>query len=328
MNDHVGVIGEALTWARAGRRVALATVVETWGSAPRRVGSRLAVDDNGHFIGSVSGGCVEGEILATAEEVLASGKPALRRFAVKDETAWTIGLACGGAIRILVEPFVETAFWQGVIERLREGETVATLVDLGSGRRRVAGSTSLLIARHDAVMIRDDGEMFLELWRPPLRLVLIGAVHIAQTLAPIASAAGYAVVIVDPREAFANAARFPGVDLRVGWPDEILSSALKLDSASALAALTHQPRIDDPALIAALRSEAFYIGALGSRGSARQRSDRLRPLGFSDAELARIHGPVGLAIGAANPAEIAISIAAELTAALRLDPSSRPEAVR
>jgi xanthine dehydrogenase accessory factor len=171
--------------------------------------------------------------------------------------------------------------------------------------------------RRDVLIETSDGKFFLESWRPPLRLFVVGAVHIAQALAPIAAAAAYAVTIVDPRTAFATPERFAGFSIATEWPDEFFART-PLDSRCALVALTHEPRIDDPALHAALRSQAFYIGALGSRTTAEKRRLRLRGQNFSERDLARIHGPIGLSIGAATPEEIAIAIAAEMTAALRL----------
>jgi xanthine dehydrogenase accessory factor len=334
MDDRNDILATALDWARRCRRVALATVVETWGSSPRRIGARLAVDEDGLFVGSVSGGCVEGEILATAEEVLATGRPVLRRFGVSNETAWSVGLACGGTIAIFVERIKRVDVLQGLNDGARAGRDAMTLLALDSGERRLLDPEALpddwdeLTSEKVAAAARQGKEMlietprgmfFLEHWRGPLRLVIVGAVDIAQALASIAALAGYDVTIVDPRAAFANPARFPGVRLVAAWPEDALPE-LGLDSRSALVALSHQPHIDDPALAAALNSAAFYIGALGSRGSADKRRERLRASGFSETALARLHGPVGLAIGAANPAEIAIAIAAEMTGALRLDP--------
>ena len=335
MNDRDDVIATALDWARRGRRVALATVVATWGSSPRGVGSRLAVDEDGRFIGSVSGGCVEGEILATAEDVIANGRPALREFGVSNEKAWSVGLACGGSIKILVERIEDCDLLQSLIDGARAGQDAVTLVALDSGQRMVVEADSPLLAfrddltRHvlvaalargkDALVETPHGLFFIEVWRARLRLAIVGAVHIAQALAPIAVLAGYDVTLIDPRPAFADERRFPGVRLLTGWPDDVLPD-YGLNGRTALVALSHEPRIDDPALIAALRGSAFYIGALGSGGSAEKRRVRLRAQGVSDAALARIHGPIGLAIGAASPAEIAIAIAAEMTGALRLNP--------
>jgi xanthine dehydrogenase accessory factor len=336
MDDRSDILATALGWARRGRKVALATVVATWGSSPRGAGSLLAMDENGLFIGSVSGGCVEGEILATAEEVLATGRSVLRRFGVSNEQAWSVGLACGGTISIFVERIERIELLQGLNENARAGQEALTLLDLDSGERFVfdpeappadwdALTRQALVpaARQgkDVLVQTPRAKFFLEHWRGPLRLAIVGAVHIAQALAPIAALAGYDVTLIDPRGAFADPARFPGVKLISGWPEDVLADH-RFNSRSALVALSHEPRIDDPALAAALNSPAFYIGALGSRGSADKRRQRLRGRGFPDSALARIHGPIGLAIGAANPAEIAIAVAAEMTEALRLDPKA------
>jgi xanthine dehydrogenase accessory factor len=328
MDDNGRLLAEALGWVRSGKSAALATVVSSWGSSPRTVGSRMAVDDGGHFIGSVSGGCVEGAVLEAAAEVMASGRPQLLEFGVSNEQAWSVGLACGGAIKILVEKLADLDFFERVLDRLEHGQSTAALVALESGERiapdapsRDTDASRLIAAAEaggrDVFIETRQGQFFMEFWRPPLRLFIVGAVHIAQALAPIAATASYEVTIVDPRAAFATPERFGGFSVLTEWPDEFFAKA-PLDERCALVALTHEPRVDDPALFAALRSRAFYIGALGSRSTAEKRRMRLRAQRFSERDLARIHGPIGLTIGAANPAEIAIAIAAEMTAALRL----------
>ncbi len=332
MDDNGRILAQALDWAKAGRAAALATVVSSWGSSPRAAGSRLAVDESGHFIGSVSGGCVEGEVLETAAQVMATGRPALLEFGVSDERAWSVGLACGGAIEILVEKIVDVGFFENILEGLGHGRSTTTLVALGGGERVTLDAAKLddesarlfraaAACGRESVVEAPQGKFFLELWRPPLRLFIVGAVHIAQALAPIAATSGYDVTIIDPRTAFATPERFAGFALLAEWPEEVFART-RLDERSALVALTHEPRIDDPALIAALRSPCFYVGALGSRKTAENRRQRLRGQKFAERDLSRLHGPIGLAIGAANPAEIAIAIAAEMTAALRLDRAS------
>lgn len=332
MDDSGDILREALSWARSGRKAALATVVSTWGSSPRAAGSRLAADESGHMIGSVSGGCVEGEVLANAEEVMQTGRPALLEFGVGDGKAWSVGLACGGRIAVLVERLEDGPDVRRIVARLDAGETTAALVAFDSGERFLVEGDRLdnagfsedsrrvlaaAVARGvETVVETPRGKFFVEFWRPPLRLVIVGAVHIAQGLAPIAAAAGYRVIVVDPRPVFATAERFPGVELHAEWPEDFFHK-IHLNSRCALVALTHEPRIDDPALIAALRSPAFYIGALGSRGTGEKRRARLRAKGFCESDLARIHGPIGLSIGAASPPEIAIAVAAEMTSVLR-----------
>jgi xanthine dehydrogenase accessory factor len=331
MSDVAAILTRAAAWRAEGRRVAIATVIQTWGSSPRPVGSKLIVDENANFLGSVSGGCVEGAVIEAALDVLESDRPTLLDFGVADEKAWTVGLSCGGKISILVESFVDAAEVEKALADLRAGREAAFATRLATGERnrldQIGARDDL---RQDSVealrgaateksnrrVETQDGAFFIEFWRPPLRLVLIGAVHIAQALAPIAEACGYETIIIDPRSAFASPERFPGARLLAEWPDDALPE-IGLGAGCALVALTHDPKIDDRALGLALRSEAFYIGALGSRKTADQRSERLRSQGFGADDLARIHGPVGLDIGAVSPAEIALSIMAEITRELR-----------
>jgi xanthine dehydrogenase accessory factor len=324
-------LASANAWMSAKHRVALATVTRTWGSAPRPAGSQMAVRDDGAFAGSVSGGCVEGSVIAEAEAALSDGKPRNLKFGVSNEDAWAVGLACGGTIEIHVAP-VLAAPQQSAIAALKkardEKRAVALATDLATGESRVLypgepGGDALLEAarlqarRDESGTVEADGKSwFLTVFNPPLDLAIIGAVHIAQPLARIASLADYAVRIIDPRTAFATEERFPGAALCHDWPDEALARA-PLTSRSAIVALTHDPKLDDPALFAALKSPAFYIGALGSRTTHARRLERLQGQGFADSELARIHGPIGLDIGARSPAEIAVAILGEMTAALR-----------
>ena len=324
-------LASATAWMGAKRKVALATVTRTWGSAPRPAGSQMAVRDDGAFSGSVSGGCVEGSVIAEAEAALGDGKARNLKFGVSNEDAWAVGLACGGTIEIHVAP-VLAATQQSAIAALKkardEKRAVALATDLATGESRVLypgepGSGALqeaarLQARRDesGTVDADGKSWFLTLFNPPLDLAIIGAVHIAQPLSRIAALADYAVRIIDPRTAFATEERFPGAALCHDWPDEALAKA-PLTARSAIVALTHDPKLDDPALFAALKSPAFYIGALGSRTTHARRLERLKSQGFADPELARIHGPIGLDIGARSPAEIAVAILGEMTAQLR-----------
>lgn len=296
----------AREWRAGGHAVALATVVRTWGSAPRRAGSHLIVRGDGLFEGSVSGGCVEGEVVVEAQDALARGESRLLEFGVEDAVAWRVGLGCGGRVAILVEPLAPGHFDPALLDHVEAERTAGrpgiVTHDL-TGGPAVAGEhpgADRFVARHD----------------PPRRLAIIGAVHIAQTLAPAARLLGHAVTIIDPREAFATTERFAGEALDTRWPDEALAE-WRPDAASAVVALTHDPKLDDPALAAALRSQAYYIAALGSRANARRRLERLAAMGFGPEQLARVRGPAGLPIGAEGPAEIALSIAAEMVAAWR-----------
>ncbi|SDI09637.1 XdhC family protein [Lutimaribacter saemankumensis] len=309
----------ALDWHRAGKGAALCTVVQTWGSAPRRVGSQLVVSGLGEIQGSVSGGCVEGAVIVEALEALDDGKHRLLEFGVSDDDAFAVGLACGGTIRVLVEP-VGSVLPEDVLAELVEAranrQAVAVEADLEEGARRIVHDGYAERFRMDRSGFEEDERVFVTIHNPPLRMLIVGAVHIAQALVPIARVAGYDPVLIDPRETFGSQERFPGETIVNEWPDEGVR-AFGLDARTALVLLTHDPKLDDPALTEALRSDVFYIGALGSTRTHAKRVERLTEAGFAEAEIARIHGPVGLDIGAANPGEIAVSIMAEITQVLR-----------
>jgi xanthine dehydrogenase accessory factor len=312
----------ALGWHRAGRGAVLATVVETWGSAPRQAGSQLVVAGDGAMMGSVSGGCVEGAVVTEAEEALRDGKSRLLSFGVSDETAFAVGLACGGTIRVLVEPVgqgLPVEMLAALVAARAARQPMAYAVNLESWDRRLLppGDDALADARlrSDKAGREEDGR-FIAPHNPPLRLVVVGAVHIAQPLMPMARACGYDPVLIDPRGAFGSAERFPGETILEDWPDEALA-ALRPDARMAVVTLTHDPKLDDPAIRIALRSPVFYLGCLGSTRTHAKRLERLRAEGFAEADIARIHAPVGLDIGAKSPAEIAVSIMAQITERLR-----------
>jgi xanthine dehydrogenase accessory factor len=315
----------ALDWHRQGKGAALATVVETWGSAPRQAGSQLAISGGGEIMGSVSGGCVEGAVVTEALAALEDGIPRLLTFGVSDETAFAVGLACGGTIRILVEPVGDGAsalpvsVLETVVAARSARQAVALAVNLTDWSRHVLspGTDAAADARFrmDRSGSEEDGR-FIAIHNPPLRLVVVGAVHIAQALVTIARTCGYDPTIIDPRSAFGSAARFPGETLIEDWPDEALE-ALAPDARTAIVTLTHDPKLDDPAIHYALASPVFYLGCLGSTKTHAKRLERLRAAGFSDADIARIQAPVGLDIGAKTPAEIAVSVMAQITQALR-----------
>ncbi len=311
----------ALDWHRAGRGAALATVVETWGSAPRPVGSQLVIDREGAMEGSVSGGCVEGAVVIEALESLEDGKARLLEFGVSDDDAFSAGLACGGRIRVLVEPAggsLAEATLAALVEARAARRPVAYVLDLealaGVGIAEAAAYPDRF--RADKSGVEEDGRTFIAIHNPPLRMIVIGAVHIAQPLVGMARASGYDVKVIDPRPAFAAAARFPGQAILEDYPDEVMPG-LGLDARTAVVTLTHDPKIDDPAIREALASEVFYLGCLGSKRTHAKRLERLEAAGYSNEAIARIHAPVGLAIGARSPAEIAISIMAEITRVLR-----------
>jgi xanthine dehydrogenase accessory factor len=327
--DDFDVLQTAARWIGERRKVALATVVKTWGSAPRQPGSQIAVRDDAAFVGSVSGGCVEGAVIDAAQAAMNDGKVRLLEFGVADENAWSVGLACGGRIEIFVEPLGGDAATALAVlnEARREGRAIVRAVDLISGEERLIDPRTEVSAwgRAAAEAVQADQSTrveiegrpwFLGVFNPPLDLAIVGAVHIAQPLAKMAAITGYNVRVIDPRKSFATAERFPGIALWYEWPDEALTRA-PLGRRSALIVLAHDPKLDDPALAAALASPAFYIGALGSKRTHAARLARLKAHGFSDEALARIQGPAGLAIGAKSPAEIAVSILAQMTERLR-----------
>ncbi len=322
------VLEAARSWLDTDGRVALATVVGTWGSAPVGVGGQMVVAPDGRFEGSVSGGCVEGEVIAEAEDILASGKPKTLEFGVADETAWQVGLPCGGQIKVFIER-LEKATGLPLIQRALEARTgrKGLLV-----RTRLSDGAHQLFSRDDAIADQDvrkglesgeselqataEGEVFLHAMVPPARILIIGATHIGQILAQLVKIAGYEVIVVDPRTAFAAEARFPGIRLDTEWPQDTLPK-IGLDAYTAVVALAHVGHIDDEALKLAMRAPCFYIGALGSRRNHAKRTQRLAEAGFGTEEIARIHCPIGINIGAQSPQEIAFSIMAELVLALR-----------
>ncbi len=327
-------------WRQAGQPLAVATVVRTWGSAPRPIGSKMIVTAGGEIAGSVSAGCVEGAVIDEATTALKSGQPRLLHYGVADDDAWEVGLACGGEIDIFVEPF---SALDGVYETIttnldaRQPMAVVSLIDGPAAQKNhklvvaADGSTSGpldLPDRRDALValaldhlaqgegaivpLDDETTVFVEVYPPTPRLIVVGAVHIAETLVTLAGALGFDTIVVDPRTAFATRERFPhATDLVREWPQHALPE-MALDRWAYVVVLTHDPKLDDPALMVALRSGARYVGSLGSRRTQQKRVERLREAGLTDDEIGRLHGPVGLDIGGRTPGEIALSIMAEI----------------
>lgn len=299
MNDNGAIIRKAMEWR--GARLALATVVSTWGSAPRPRGSHMIVHEDGRFEGSISGGCVETDVLQRAAEVIA-GRPAhLEIYGVADGDAWAVGLPCGGEISVLVQPVGPEGFDPALFERIAaesgKGRALILSTDLETGETREGAIEGQFHNRYD----------------PPRRVLIVGAVQIAQSLSALAQAIGVTPVIIDPRGRFLTEERFPGVELDDRWPDEAVAAYFPGES-TAVVTLSHDIKIDDPALAVALRAPTGYIAALGSRKSQAARLERLTAMGFSADDLARIDGPAGLDIGAVGAAEIALSIAAGMIA--------------
>lgn len=303
MAESDSVLAAARAWA--GAPMALATVVSTWGSAPRPRGSHMLIHADGRFEGSVSGGCVETDILATAAEIIAGAPAVVKRYGVADPAAWEVGLPCGGEIAVLVQPVSAEGFPPQLFEAIQaaqaNGASFDVATDLATGRS-VAGPAGDFVNRYD----------------PPRRLLIVGAVQIAQHLAGLARELGVVSHVIDPRGRFLTAERFPGVILDDRWPDEAVT-ALRPDPATAVVTLSHDPKIDDAALLAALAHPTGYVAALGSRKSHAARLERLRAAGVAADALARIEGPAGIPIGAIGPAEIALSIAASMVRSFHAD---------
>jgi xanthine dehydrogenase accessory factor len=293
--DHRRVLDAARAWA--GAPLAIATVVDSWRSAPCPVGTHMLVHADGRFVGSVSGGCVEGDVLAIAAQVIANGKAQLRRYGVTSDAAWEVGLPCGGDIVVLVQLVSEAGFAYGLFEAIdvarnaRQSLSIAT--DFESGTSRI---------------LQGEADGFVNIYHPPKRVIIVGAVDIAASLAAIAAQLDIEVTLIDPRARFLTAERFPGVTLDDRWPDEAIA-AIAPDHRTAIVTLSHDIKIDDPALVAALATPAAYIGALGSKASHAARLERLRAAGRTDAQLARIEGPAGVPVNSISAPEIALSIA-------------------
>ena len=334
------VIDELEAWRQAGERLAVATVVNTWGSAPRPVGSKMVTTSRGGIAGSVSAGCVEGAVIDEGQLVIKTNQPRLMTFGVADEEAWGVGLACGGTIQVFVEPgsALDVIYNEAKVY-LEEGESfaiVSTLkgstdqqnkklllpkngksmgdLELGDYAHQVQVKALELIDLEQCgvVEIGENLTVFIETYTSPPRLIVVGAVHLADSLVAMAGLAGFETIVIDPRKAFATHERFPHADrLIVGWPQEILPK-LALDSCAYIVILTHDPKVDDPALQIALTSECRYVGALGSRRTNNKRLERLRKAGITEEQIQNLHAPIGLDIGGKTPQELAVSILGEI----------------
>jgi xanthine dehydrogenase accessory factor len=301
------VLEELKQWTREGEDVAVATVIETWGSSPRPLGSKMVVTRSGKMAGSVSNGCIEGAVFEEAQKVLKSGKPKIAAFGVADDVAFEVGLACGGHIEVFVQPL--TAVHRRLVDVLDRDEAATLRTNLDSGEAELSPG-----APSGSELARRDGQVFVEPFRRPAHLVIIGAIHIAIPLHRLAKLMGYRVTVVDARAKFATRERFPEADeLIVAWPDEAMAR-IAVDNSTYVVILTHDPKFDLPALRAVLKRPAGYIGAIGSRKTNQNRFDALRKEGFTDEELSRVHGPIGLDLGSRGAEETALGIVAEITA--------------
>ena len=330
-------------WREQGKPVALATVVQTWGSSPRTVGAKMAVTADGGMTGSVSGGCVEGAVFEEGTEALKTGRAKLVHFGVADETAWEVGLACGGSIDVFVQPLdaeiykairdalvterplVSATVVKGPAALMGNGividEQAGIIGAIGSGLDEpvIAAARAALAAgqsQHLPLTAEaETAELFIEVMLPSPVLIAVGGVHMSVALTALAKTLGYRTVVVDPRKAFGNANRFPHVDQLIQeWPDDALKQT-GLTRSTAIAMLTHDPKLDDPGLKIALPSPAFYVGALGSKGTQAKRRQRLLEEGITEEQMARLRGPIGLDLGGRTPEEVALAIMAEIVAA-------------
>jgi xanthine dehydrogenase accessory factor len=303
----LSVLKAAVRWLKEGHPVAIATVVQTWGSAPRPVGSWLAIRQDGQVAGSVSGGCVEDDLIRRVQtEILTRNTPELVVYGISQQEAARFGLPCGGTLRLLVEPKPELAILEKLLELISAHLITLRSVDLSSGKSTLTAGT-----RHDEFTCTEQ-EMRTS-YGPRWRMVIIGAGQLSLYTADFALASDFEVIVIDPREEYAEGIDRSDITFFTGMPDDVLLE-IGVDAHTAVVALTHDPKLDDMALMEALKSPAFYVGALGSRNNTQKRKERLLEFDLSQDQINHLHGPVGIYIGALTPPEIAVSILAEVIA--------------
>lgn len=336
------ILTKLIQWSDEGKSIALATVIQTWGSSPRKAGSKMALTLDGNIAGSVSGGCVENAVVEAGIESINAIRPQLLHFGVPDETAWEVGLACGGSIDVFVKPLDENIF--GSLRSILTGDKPAVLTTVIRGDKAMVGREVVLDGKGEItgsignewdekvfsimenalakgvshrVTLNEATEIFVEVIMPPLTLVIVGGAHISIALSVLAKTLGYRTIVMDPRKVWGNEERFPNVDKLIqSWiPDAF--EQIVITPATAITTLTHDQKLDDPALKIALNSPAFYVGALGSKTTNAKRYKRLLNDGVPDSQLSRLHAPIGLDIGSQTPEEIALSIMAEVVEVYR-----------
>jgi xanthine dehydrogenase accessory factor len=320
------VVRSAVQWLEAGRGATLATVVRTWGSAPRPVGAMLVIRDDGHVMGSVSGGCVEDDMIdKVRSHRLAAAKPEVLTYGVTKEQAERFRLPCGGTLQLVLEPVTKGAKLRELLGHIERHELVARFLDMESGAVRIEPGRW-------SDVLEFDGRSLKTIHGPRWRLLVIGAGQLSRYLAQMALALDYHVTVCDPRPEYAGEWDVPGATLDPGYPDDVVLK-MSPDAHMAVVAVTHDPKLDDAALMEALKSPAFYVGALGSKRNNDARRKRLLDFDLTADEIGRLHGPVGLALGAKTPPEIALSVLAEMTAIRRgvkvptLQPAADPNTV-
>ena len=303
----LSVLNSAVNWLRAGHSVAIATVAQTWGSAPRPVGSWLAIRDDGQVAGSVSGGCVEDDLIRRVQtEILTRNTPEMVVYGVSQQEAARFGLPCGGTLRLLVEPKPELVVLEKLLEAISTHQIICRTVNLSSGKSILDQGS-----RHDEFLCTE--KEMRTTYGPRWRLVIIGAGQLSLYTADFAIASDFEVIVIDPREEYTEGLNRNDLIFIKGMPDDVLLE-IGVDPHTAVVALTHDPKLDDMALMEALKSTAFYVGALGSRKNTQKRKERLLEFDLNQAQVDKLHGPVGLYIGALTPPEIAVSILAEIIA--------------
>ena len=301
------VLKSARDWVNEGRRVVMATVIRTWGSAPRPIGALTAIRDDGMVVGSVSGGCIEDDMIDQVRAgKLVQDKPATTKYGISAEEAKRFGLPCGGTLELVLEPLGKHSGIDELLARVERHELVTRRLDMASGRATLAPAQS-----NDQLTF--DGTTLATVHGPRWRLIIVGAGQLTKYLAQIAQGLDYQITVCDPRVEYADIWDVPGVELRRGMPDDVVTE-MNPDGHTAVVTLTHDPKLDDLALLEALKSPAFYVGAIGSRKNNEARRQRLAEFDLAPEEIARLHGPVGLKIGSKTPPEIAIAILAEMTA--------------
>ncbi len=301
------VLKSASAWVREGRRVVMATIIKTWGSAPRPIGALTAIREDGMVVGSVSGGCIEDDMIELVKKgELAKDKPATTRYGVTAEEAKRFGLPCGGTLELVLEPLGKNSGLDELLSRVERHELVLRKLDMETGHVTIGPAKS-------TDQLAFDGATLATVHGPRWRLLIIGAGQLSVYLTQMAQALDYQVIICDPREEYAEGWNVAGTEFKRGMPDDVVTGA-NLDGHSAVVTLTHDPKLDDMALLEALKSPAFYVGAIGSKKNNEARRKRLADFDLSQSEIVRLHGPVGLKLGSKTPPEIAIAILAEMTA--------------
>ena len=320
------ILEKAYEWIKDNQKIVIITVVETWGSSPKPIASKMIVNENKEFFGSVSGGCIESFIIQESLEVIKKNDSfKIKKFKISNESAWNVNLSCGGEITVYLE---EMNFREKILEQIMQKQKnkleFALLTNLSTGENEIFEKkkplnknfekftdqiNSYYLSKNNGVI--KDSNIFIECYNNPLKVIIIGAVHIAQYLTDFADKFDFEIYIIDPRNYFGTKERFPNVKIINEWPNEAFQK-IKIDSNCALIGLTHDPKIDDPALQYALKKKFFYIGALGSKKTHEKRCDRLKKAGFTRSEIASIHGPIGINLGGKSAPEIALSIIAQL----------------